>query len=313
MSHLPSSIPHCSRRGFLQAGAVATGLLLVDTEVAAVDTPRGPLTDVNVSLSRWPLRRLPADEPEQLAAKLRGHGVTQAWAGTFDGLLHKDLPAANARLATDCRRHGADLLLPFGSINPTLPDWEVELRRCAQQHQMRGIRLHPNYHGYTLDDPRFELLLQRAVELDLIVQLVLIMEDERMMHPRLCVEPVAVTPLPAIVRRTPGLRLVLLNWQRTLRDPLLSELLSAGDVSVDIAMLEGVGGLESLLTQVPAERILFGSHSPLFYFESSQLKLQESPLTDEQLRAICCNSAARLVGQARPDRESRELRVESRE
>ena len=286
--------PSWSRREFLQAGATVSGLLLAGQDVSRADAPRTPLIDVNVNLSRWPLRRLPGDEPDRLVAQLHAHGVTQAWAGTFDGLLHKDLSAANARLTDDCRRYGDGFLLPFGSINPSLPNWIEELHRCAQQHQMRGIRLHPNYHGYGLDDPRLECLLQHAVTLNLIVQLVLVMEDERMMHPRLRVEPVAVEPLAAIVRRTPGLRLVLLNSLRTLRDPLLSDVLSAGDVSVDLSMLEGVGGLENLLAHVPTANVLFGSHAPLFYFESSELKLQESPLTEDQLRSIRFANATRL-------------------
>lgn len=288
--------PSRSRREFLQTGAAVSSLLLAHPQVSWGVAPRTPLIDVNVNLSRWPLRRLPGDEPDRLIAQLRAHGVTQAWAGTFDGLLHKDLSAANARLADDCRRYGDGLLLPFGSINPLLPDWIEELRRCAQQHQMRGIRLHPNYHGYGLDDPRLECLFQHAVTLNLIVQLVLVMEDERMMHPRLRVESVAVEPLAAIIRRTPGLRLVLLNSLRTLRDPLLSDVLGAGDVSVDLAMLEGVGGLGNLLAHTPAANVLFGSHAPLFYFESAELKLQESTLTEDQFRSICFANATRLLG-----------------
>jgi hypothetical protein len=98
------------------------------------------------------------------------------------------------------------------------------------------------------------------------VQLTVVMEDERMMHPLLRVPPVDVRPLPALVQATPGLRLVLLNALSTVRGEALISL-RAADIYVAIAMLEGVGGVAGLLTQLPLGRVLFGSHAPLFYFE----------------------------------------------
>ena len=286
------------RRTFLKATFAVVGMAAVTMNAPAATkgaaSSRG-LIDVNVNLSRWPLRRLQCDDTRELVAKLRHHGVVQAWAGSFDGLLHKDLAAMNARLADECRRHGRGVLQPFGSINPMLPDWEEELRRCAEKHRMPGIRLHPNYHGYKLDHPAFARLLRLAAERRLIVQLALVMEDERMMHPLLRVEPVDASPLIELARQTPGLRLVLLNALRTLRAKPLLDLIAAGEVHVEISMLEGVGGIASLLSQIPSHRVLFGSHAPLFYFESALLKLKESPLRDDQLKAIRHGNARRLL------------------
>lgn len=253
------------------------------------------IIDVNVSLSRWPFRRLTGDEPAALVAKLRQKKVVQAWTGSFDGIFHKDLAAVNARLANDCRTYGPDLLLPFGSINPKLPDWQEDLRRCHDEHGMPGIRLHPNYHGYKLDDPAFGELLKLAAARKLIVQLALCMEDERTQHPLMRVPPVDFTPLAGLVTAEPQLRLVILNSYPQLAMEKLRELSSAGQVYFDFAMVERVAPVVRLAEQVSFSRVLFGSNYPLFYFESAVLKAQESGLTEAQTKSVFEGNPRRLL------------------
>jgi uncharacterized protein len=256
------------------------------------------LIDVNVNLGQWPTRRTAGDSPAALAAKLKRHGVTEAWAGSFDGLFFADLAEVNARLAADCRAKADVRLVPFGEINPLHPDWEAELHRCTETHRMPGVRLHPNYHGYALDHPQVVRLIAAAAERRLIVSIAESMEDERMMHPLLRVPAVNLSHLVKIVERTPGLRLLLLNALQRLRGDPLHRLLSAGEVYVDIGTLEGLGGIEKLLADIPLERVLFGSHAPSFYFEAAALKLQESPLSASQRLAITQENARRLLPSA---------------
>lgn len=252
-----------------------------------------PITDANVNLFRWPFRRVKGDDTSALAEKLQSHGVTRAWAGSYEGLLHRDLAGVNARLAEECARF--PVFVPFGSVNPTAPDWEEDVRRCHEEHKMPGLRLHPNYHGYELTDPAFARLLHMAAERGLLIQLALVMEDERTQHPLLRVPPVDITPLPPLVRETPGLRLVLLNALRTVRLEEAHRLAVVGEIAFEISMLEGLGGVRALLGQVPLESVLFGSHAPQFYFESAEGKLRESPLSEEQKTAITSGNAARLM------------------
>lgn len=257
------------------------------------------MIDTNVYLSRWPFRRLPGDDTPALVEKLKNAGVKQAWCGSFDGVLHKDIAGVNARLAEECKVAGANtdkpLLIPFGTINPKLPDWKEDLRRCAEVHKMPGIRLHPNYHGYKLDDPDFATLLALAAERKLIVQIAIRMEDPRTQHPLVQVPDVDAAPLQVLIKQIPGLRLVVLNGLMPLRQDLVDKLSAAG-VSFDIATLEGIAGLGKLLKSVPLEQVLFGSYFPFFAWESAKLKLQESALPRFQVEAIIEKNALAIRG-----------------
>ncbi|HID77923.1 MAG TPA: metal-dependent hydrolase [Planctomycetaceae bacterium] len=254
------------------------------------------IVDTNVYLERWPFRRLAYDQLPKLVEKLAAGGVGQAWVGSFEGLVHEDIDGVNRRLAEACRACRSVQLLPFGSVNPRLPDWREDVRRCHETYRMPGIRLHPNYHGYQLDEPVAGQLFAEAAKRRLIVQLAVRMEDPRTHHPLMQVPDVALEPLVALLQAQRTLPVVLLGTLGTLRGPLLVKLVEAGEVHFEISMLEGAAGIARILRDLPVERLLFGSHMPLFHLESALLKLEESPLSAAQRRAITAAGARRLMG-----------------
>jgi predicted TIM-barrel fold metal-dependent hydrolase len=292
-----------NRRGFLKGSLMSPGLLTTSRAMSRVPEAPGipaEILDTQVYLSRWPTRRMDCDDTPELVALLRKHGVTQAWAGNFDALLHKDVSAVNSRLARECREHGSNILVPFGAINPKLPDWEEDLRRCQEEYRMPGIRLHPNYHNYTLRDPDFARLLQLAAERGLVVQIVAWMEDERCMNPVLRVPPVDLTALPSVLEEVQQARIAVLNGIASVGwgEQPPPQFPKSRQVVFDIAILEGMADLRRLVDAVGIDRVVFGSHSPMFYFEAAALKLREAALTEEETSAILNGNARRLLARS---------------
>ena len=267
------------------SAAICPSSIAADAEASGA---RLRIVDTNVSLFRWPFRRLPLDETEALVEKYRSLGIAQAWAGSFEGVLHRDIASVNRRLSEACLNWPE--LIPIGSVNPELPGWEEDLRQCCGKLSMPGIRLYPNYHRYTLDDPRFAQLLNLATEAGCFVQIAVSMEDTRTQHPSLVVQDVDLAPLPDALGRVPGARVQLLNYKP--RGPIFERLAKTTDVMFDTARADGTDGIPKLVRSLPTGRVLFGTHAPFLIPEAALIRVHESgELDDKTLRAVYAGNA----------------------
>ena len=277
----------------LAASAGATTAFLPGNARAADDGQSAGfrIVDTNVSLFHWPFRRLPLDETDAMVRKLQTLGIGQAWAGSFEGILHRDISGVNERLISACRR--VPELVPIGSVNPALPGWESDLQRSIE-HGMPGIRLHPNYHGYSLDDARFAELLKRTTAAGQFIQIAASLEDGRTHTDLVRIADVDLSPLPTLMPTVPGARVQLLNHK--LRAPLLRQLASTPGIYFDTARVEATDGVPQLVKSVPSGRVLFGTHAPFLIPEAALIRTHESGLLDASaLRAVLAGNAGSLL------------------
>jgi uncharacterized protein len=285
---------HYSRRRFLKHSLAATAACGLASVCTANDTRTESITDTHVYLGHWPHQQLPNGDPAGLVAELHRNGISQAWVGSFDGLFHKDVAGVNQRLAETCKRIGDGMLIPFGTINPMLPDWEEDIRHCHETFHMPGIRLHPNYHGYTLDDPRFARLLELATARGMIVQLVAWMEAERHLLLNPHVAQVDLKPLAKPVAAFPNLKLVVANGYR-MADEGIRGLLPLKPVHFDFARSETAKDVRLLIEKASSDRIVFGSGTPLHDIEPAIKNMQQAQLSVGNQLAIAAKNANRLV------------------
>jgi predicted TIM-barrel fold metal-dependent hydrolase len=60
-------------------------------------------------------------------------------------------------------------------------------------------------------------------------------------------------------------------------------------------MLEGIAGISVALKQLPADRLLVGTHAPFFAPEAGPLKLKESDLGEALRRQIAEDNAVKVL------------------
>ncbi|MEZ5940795.1 MAG: amidohydrolase family protein [Planctomycetaceae bacterium] len=283
-----------TRRELLAVSAGAASAMALGEETSAIaehEVQKLRIVDANVSLFRWPFRRFPLDETRMLAEKLQSLGVSEAWAGSFEGVFHRDVAGVNSRLFDECYKH--PLFVPIGSVNLTLPGWETDLQRCFDEHNMMGVRVHPNYHGYTLEHEAFAKLLSMAAEAGRFVQIAVSMEDTRTQNELVPVADVNLSPLVPLLKQHQNAWVHLLNYRP--QATLLQQFRGLPGVYFDSARVDGTDSIPRLVEATASGRVLFGSHAPFLVPEAALIRVHESGLLDPRaLQEVLAGNANRF-------------------
>ena len=121
--------------------------------------------DANAYLGHWPFRRLRYNDADGLLRLMDKKKIDRAVVSSIGSIFYRNCHEGNIELAEQVNEH-RDRLIPFGTINPTYPGFLEDLRRCHEDLGMVGVKLYPNYHAYSLRDPRTLELMQAATEHD---------------------------------------------------------------------------------------------------------------------------------------------------
>ncbi|NQU75618.1 MAG: hypothetical protein HQ546_04785 [Planctomycetes bacterium] len=170
------------------------------------------------------------------------------------------------------------------------------MKQYKQQSPLSAIRLQPNYHRYDLADACVDELAEVLGDSDqsvLVIQMR--MEDERSQYPLMKVRGVPVESVIALAQRCPELPIVCLSAYR----PEANELVQRTDnVLVDIAFIEFLDTLTSVLKHIPSDRLLFGSHTPFLYTRASIMKIECASIGGDEKQAIGSRNAAAVFSVA---------------
>lgn len=248
------------------------------------------LIDVDVSLGPWPFQCLAPDTGAGLAEHLQSHGITTALVGSAAAAFHPDPHDCNQALFRELAPHAA--LLPVPVLDPSLPGWEMRLQEYARHDAVRAVKVLPGYHQYTLTDPCAAELAAALVELGLALFVQVRLEDERNQYPPLrlaCAEPATVA---ALATATPQLTVVCLCAYMPQAVALTQ---AAPNVHVDLAGIETLDTLATLLQRISPAQVLFGSHTPFQYTRAACNKLAHAHVDADVLAQVGSGNAHRLL------------------
>ena len=202
------------------------------------------------------------------------------------------IPANN--YAITLQKEHPDQVIAFGTVHPGYDNWENELARIKAAG-IRGIKLHPDFQSFWLDDPRL-LPIFEAAQKDFVFEIHI---GDRTSPEK---NPSCPYKLASILRQFPGMRVIAAHfggyrmWSHALEvfsDNRFENLWFDTSSTTPFATPELA---HKLLNTFPRERILFGTDWPLYDPVEELQRLQTlGGLKDSEMEVIMSNASALLA------------------
>ncbi|MFX4273634.1 hypothetical protein ACQBAR_04125 [Propionibacteriaceae bacterium Y1685] len=239
------------------------------------------LVDVAAFVGEWPFRRVPGTTPASLRSLQEKVGVTHVLVSPIQAMFQPVGHAENRYWATELADNPFFTFVPV--LNPSLPGAEQELT------QWQGpVRLLPGAHDYALDT--MVDWVRAAGEQGSTVLVQVRMEDQRTAHHRFVLPEVSVDAIASVAEAAPDTRLVVVG-ARPPEIVAICHRTKPGQVWADFSQAEQLDLVRRLTDQVGAERLLVGSHAPIYVAEAIPAKLDVADLTDDELTAVRIGNA----------------------
>lgn len=189
----------------------------------------------------------------------------------------------------------SERIIPFPSVHPDDPQG-VERLHAIRAAGFRGIKMHPYYQRYDVDEARLFPFYEAMQELDLILLChtgfdLAFARDRK-------VDPVRIM---RVIERFPRLRFVTTHygawedWDEVRRHILGKPVYMDTSYSLDFLGLEGA---KDILRRHPKEYLLFGTDSPWADQKKSIEEIRSMDLGIEREEGILYRNAERLLGLA---------------
>ncbi|MBX2818787.1 MAG: amidohydrolase family protein [Rhodothermaceae bacterium] len=246
------------------------------------------MIDINVSYGTWPFHSTGFQHLSELEDHLKTCGINTALVSHIGAVWNPDVDGYNQAVINACSDRPG--LIPIPILNPA---WPAPFNDYHKSEAFPGVRLYPSYHGYLLNDPVMDTLVEYVLERGLVLFIQMRLEDERMQHPLARVEAVDIEDILALHVRFPRLQIVCLNAYL----PEVRRIAAQSNrIGFDTAFCEWFFTMECMLDVLPPENIYLGTHSPFLYTQAGILKVTQSRVADPIKAQITTGNAVRLLG-----------------
>ena len=251
------------------------------------------IVDVNAYLGHFAFRRLRHNTAASLLALMDSKLLDKAIVSSASAIPYRNSQAGNEEVAQEVRGH-SDRLIPFAVINPFYAGWQDDLKICHEEFGMAGLRLYPKWHNYQLSSACCRELVNTATERGMVISIPIRAEDNRQRSWLLNVPDVPLEEIVELVKAHPKARFILLNGIGYTRCPLgRKDNGLPSNYAMELSRLSAVlaNELGQLITNLGAERVMFGTGMPFKYPDPALVKLEVLDASEDDKEKIRSQNA----------------------
>lgn len=246
--------------------------------------------DCNASYGPWLFRPPCDDTVGDVWRTLQTAGVDQAYLASLHSVWCRDPHAPNLTLLTDTAARPETRPVP--TLDPTVHTWRDHLALLGRAAEVKMVRLLPAYGPYELDEA--DEMLDECRRLGVAVQVQTRLDDPRRHHPRAMVPDVLAADILRIARRFPSLTVLIGGARFAELLGLTDQILELNLVYADTSQCDGMDALKVLCEAGLSDRLVYGSHAPLFEV-SSGLRRVVDDLDDATAEKILGGNAQQML------------------
>lgn len=183
-------------------------------------------------------------------------------------------------------------LIPFGSVHPNAQDAVYEIRRLHDAG-IKGIKLHPEYQGFDIDDEKAYPIYETIASLDMVMLFHGGFDAAYPTSLRASAEKCA-----RMLDSFEGAKIVLAHLGGMREWDKIETLIAGRDVYMDLSMLPGYLEPEkakNIIKLHPSSRLLFGTDCPWCTAPRIIEYMNALDLTKEEHKQIYHENAARIL------------------
>ena len=247
------------------------------------------IIDVNAFTGHWPSHPITGDL-NSVRASLKEYSVDRICVSPLEAAWCRNPHRFNEALYRTAGTFPD--VFPVPVLDPTVATWKKELERATREIRVKLIRLLPAYSPYALEDA--DELLEALVAENLAVVIQTRLEDPRRQHQLAQVPDVPAAQIADTAERHPELTVIIGGARTGEIRGLKDRLIASPNLYADVSQCDGLDAIKVLVEDGLTEKLLFGSHAPMF-IPYSALSRVVTDLSDEDAAAILGDNAERII------------------